>query len=102
MFGISFESNNNDSDNELLKTIDTIYDGLSNKSKKDKIIFLTTFFISIIAIPIILLCFFGLTSSFLWNNSFANMFDLPTLEWFNFVFGYLLVYYVVKVVKSMW
>jgi hypothetical protein len=102
MFGISFESKNNDSDEDLLKFINTISDRFYNKNTKEKTIFVIIFFAVIVITPIIFLCLFGLASSFLWNNSFANIFGLPTLEWFNFVFGYLFVYFIYKMLKVMW
>jgi len=109
MFGISFETSEDKKDNkkevELKKAIDlvssSISDNMPDSFKKITLFFIIVIILLILVTPFLFLFLLGLFSSFLWNNSLAILLDLPMLEWFNFVFGYLFFYLCYKVVKKM-
>ena len=111
MFGISFEpseekTNKEKEEEDLKKAIDlvssSINDNMPDGFKKLTLFIIISILSLIFLTPFLFLFLLGLFSSFLWNNSLALFFDLPILEWFNFVFGYLFFYFVYKILKVMW
>ena len=107
MFGISFEPSeektNKEKEEDLKKAIDlvssSINDNIPDGFKKVTLFVFISALSLIFLTPFLFLFLLGLFSSFLWNNSLVLFFDLPILEWFNFVFGYLFFYFVYRIIK---
>jgi len=107
MFGISIESNNNDKNNDEVfkEKVSSLYEELKTNPSGFKISFVFGFFLFFfLAFGLLSLILFGIfyLSAFAWNNSFVHIFDLPVMSWLNMAFGYIFVYIVYRMLRTMW